>query len=133
MNNLTFHHVGFAARDMEATIAEFEALGHVRQTEVIVDPVQGVQLCFLSLPGGAAIELVAPAGDSSPVDKYLRKNGNIAYHFCYETPDIQASIEWLQGRNYMLVLAPTPAIAFQNRPIAFLYNGDAGLIELLQA
>jgi methylmalonyl-CoA/ethylmalonyl-CoA epimerase len=130
---MKFHHIGFATKNIDASLTSFQKLGHVALTDIIIDELQGVKLCFLSLTDGTTLELVAPASETSPVHKYISKNGNIPYHFCYQVDNLAETISDLTKQRYILVSKPTPAIAFQHRLVAFLYHPNTGLIELLEA
>ncbi len=61
-------------------------------------PEHGVSVVFVRLPN-AAIELLQPLGEASPIANFLKKNpsGGV-HHICLEVPDIQASSgrQWLR-------------------------------------
>jgi methylmalonyl-CoA/ethylmalonyl-CoA epimerase len=129
---MKLHHYGFAAKSIEKSLREFEKLGYKAVSEQIHDPVQGVNLLFINNGYDHLIELVSPAGEESPVTKILGKNGSSLYHICYEVAHLDTVIDDLKSKRFIVVLPPTPAIAFQNRNISFLYNPSTGLIELLE-
>jgi methylmalonyl-CoA/ethylmalonyl-CoA epimerase len=96
------------------------------------DPIQNVSVCLMSRGwGDPMIELVAPLGPKSPVDRILRSGGG-TYHVCYEVVDIRAAIEHLVSHDALLVSGPDPAVAFGGREIAWLMTGVNLLVELLQ-
>jgi methylmalonyl-CoA/ethylmalonyl-CoA epimerase len=95
--------------------------------------VQNVRIAFLEKAGNPLLELVQPMDKTSPVCGTLRKVGVSAYHFCYETNDMQKCIETLEQQRFKVIVNPVEAIAFANRKISFLYHIDVGLIELLEA
>ena len=78
------------------------------------------------------IELVSPLDDNSPVRSILNKMRTTPYHTCYEIPIIEETIKDLKKQRFILIQKPTPAIAFNNRRIAFLFHKNFGLIELLE-
>lgn len=131
---MKLHHYGYAVKSIEKSLKEFEKLGYRATSEVITDPIQGVKLLFINNGSDHLIELVSPIdGEAeSPVTKILRKNGATLYHVCYEVEDIELSINDLKSKRYIVVLNPTPAVAFDNRRISFLYNPNLGLIEILE-
>jgi methylmalonyl-CoA/ethylmalonyl-CoA epimerase len=133
MKRFAFHHVGIAVRDLAKSIPVYESLFEYRLTSgPFDDPIQNVSVCFLSRgEGDAALELVAPLGPNSPVDRLLKKGGG-PYHICYEVPDINLAVTDLVSKGSMLLSGPVPAVAFEMREIAWLMT-EAGLIELLQA
>lgn len=131
---MKLHHYGYAVKSIEKSLKEFEKLGYVAKSEVITDVVQRVNLLFVNNGSDHLIELVAPIDEKieSPVTKILKKNGATLYHICYEVESIEETINDLKSKRYMVLLNPTPAVAFNNRRISFLYNPNLGLIEILE-
>jgi methylmalonyl-CoA/ethylmalonyl-CoA epimerase len=78
------------------------------------------------------MELVAPLGPESPIDRILKRGGG-TYHVCYEVPDINAAIAHLVGQGSFLISGPVPAVAFEMREIAWLMTEVNLLVELVQA
>lgn len=126
------HHYGVATKSIVKSVKAFESLGYSSCSEVIFDPIQGVNLLFLKNENDHLIELVEAAQADNPVSKILAKAGTSLYHICYEVENILESITVLKKQRFMVVLEPTPAIAFDNKKISFLYNPALGLIELLE-
>jgi methylmalonyl-CoA/ethylmalonyl-CoA epimerase len=131
LEEFSFHHVGIAVKSIENTAAQYTAAGW-SLTGTVHDPIQGVRIAFLERSGFPRLELVAGAGEASPVNNILKKNGVAPYHFCYETADLEAAIAELERREYRALGSPVPAVAFGGRRICFLWHADTGLIELLQ-
>ena len=134
MEHFVFHHVGIAVRNLTEAISLYNNLF---QYELISgpfdDPIQNVSVCFLSRgTGDTVLELVAPLGENSPVDRYIKKGGG-PYHLCYQVPDIQAAIDELTGKGSFLLSGPVPAVAFEMREIAWLMTEVDLLVELVQA
>ena len=134
MENFTFHHIGIAVRDLKFAIASYESVfGYRLLSGPFNDPIQGVAVCFMRMGAGdPTIELVAPLGPGSPVDRVLKRGGG-TYHMCYEVPDLNKAIDEMRERNAILLGEPAPAVAFGMRNIAWLMSDDANLlVELLQ-
>src|ERR1035438_7511186 len=95
MERFQFHHVGVAVRDLGKAIPIYKTLfGYELTSGPFDDPIQKVSVCFLSRgQGDTALELVAPLGPDSPIDRTLQKGGG-AYHVCYQVPDIRAAIDY---------------------------------------
>ena len=74
---------------------------------------------------------VEPVGDDSFVAASL-KNGQKLVHMCFTTPDIEASIEASKRSGFVCIAKPVPAVAFDNRRIAWLVSLKFGLVELLE-
>ena len=101
--------------------------------KIFHDPVQRVNVTFLSMPGtDAQMELVEPAGTQSPVLAFLDKGGGL-HHLCYEVENCEAAICSMRKRGSMIVKRPKPAVAFQGRRIAWVLTSEKLLIELLEA
>jgi methylmalonyl-CoA/ethylmalonyl-CoA epimerase len=134
MEKFAFHHIGVAVRDLSKAIPSYKALfGYELTYGPFDDPIQNVSVCFLSRGAGdTVLELVAPLGPNSPIDRNLKKGGG-PYHVCYEVPDIHSAIAHLTGQGSFLLSDPVPAVAFGMRPIAWLMTGTELLVELVQA
>jgi methylmalonyl-CoA/ethylmalonyl-CoA epimerase len=134
MDRFTFHHIGVAVRDMQGAIPIYKNLfGYDLISGPFDDPIQNVSVCFLSRgEGDTVIELVAPLGPNSPVDRTLKKGGG-TYHVCYQVPDIQQAIDHLREQGSFLLSGPVPAVAFEMREIAWLMTEVDLLVELVQA
>jgi methylmalonyl-CoA/ethylmalonyl-CoA epimerase len=133
MNKFAFHHVGIAVRDLQAAIPNYKSLfGYNLISGPFDDPIQKVSVCFLSRgEGDPALELVAPLGPNSPIDRILKKGGG-TYHICYHVPDIEGAIAHLTEQGSFLVSGPVPAVAFDMRQIAWLMTDVNLLVELVQ-
>ena len=134
MTAFEFHHFGVAVRKLDEAIAVFGNLfGYKLTSGPFDDPIQNVSVCFLSRGNGdPAIELVAPLGPNSPIDRTLKKGGG-TYHICYQVPDIRGAIEHLTGLGSFLLSGPVPAVAFGMREIAWLMTEADLLVELVEA
>ena len=126
------HHYGLATKSITKSVKMFRALGYSECSDVIFDPLQGVNLLFLKNENDHLIELVEPAEAENPVSKILAKSGSSLYHICYEIDNIDEKIEELKQQRFTQIMPPTPAIAFDGRKICFFYNSTLGLIELLE-
>jgi methylmalonyl-CoA/ethylmalonyl-CoA epimerase len=130
---MTLHHYGFATNDVDKTAAQYELFGFRKlDKEPIIDPIQNVKLLFLQKENSHTIELVQPISLDSPVSNIIQKAGPSLYHICYEVDSIQQSKAELRQNGFIAIGDLTPAIAFKNRLICFLYNKHVGLIELLE-
>jgi methylmalonyl-CoA/ethylmalonyl-CoA epimerase len=129
-----FHHVGVAVRNIQEAIANYQNLFDYKLISgPFDDPIQNVSVCFLSRgEGDTTIELVAPLGPNSPIDRTLKKGGG-TYHVCYQVQDMNAAMEHLTERGSLLLSGPVPAVAFELREIAWLMTETELLVELVQA
>ena len=132
MINMEFHHIGIAVKDISKT-AEIYVKGGFMRSEVTFDPIQNVNICWLTKEGMPTIELLAPVDETSPINKILEKNGVTPYHICYTVPNIVVAVLDLKKLKYVVVSNPVKAPAINNSKVAFLFNKNIGLIELVES
>ncbi len=98
------------------------------------DPIQKVAVNFLTTSDHDAveIELIAPLTEDSPIRAMLAKGGGGAYHLCFETNDLEAALNHARKNGCIIVSGPVPAVAFQNRRIAWIYTSSRQLFELVE-
>ena len=126
-----FHHIGMAVYDIEATAAVYVQGGYHRSS-TIYDPVQNVNICWLTREGNPIIELVSPVDDTSPICKTKKKNGVNPYHVCYAVQDMEEASMKLRRMRYVQVSKPASAVAFNGSRVAFFFNKAVGLVELVE-
>ena len=114
-------HVGVAVRSIDDTL---------ENANKVTDPIQRVHVAFMKLHN-VVIELVEPVDGDSPVTRYL-DNGQTFYHLCYRVPDIESAIKAARKHGFYCIAKPVPAVAFENRKIAWLYSRTYGLFELVE-
>lgn len=128
------HHVGFAILSIENEISAFRSsILASWDGKIFHDPLQKVRVTFLQTPRptDALIELVEPAADDSPVGQFLKRGGGL-HHLCYEVPDLDAHLEKMRAGGGVVVKPPLPAIAFENRRIAWVVTRQKLLLEFLE-
>lgn len=125
-------HWGFIIDSIDKSIKQFNALGWTLVQREI-DELRKVELAFLINNEGLQIELVMPLNENSVVYSYLKKQRNSFYHICYTTENLDNTINELSLSGFLLIDAPKPAVAFNNKRVAFLYSKFAGMIELLES
>lgn len=131
---MEIHHVGYAVKNMDKAITEFLNLGYSLKGDTVEDTYRNVLIQFIENKG-YLIELICKnnSEEYSPVDDILKKNkGAIPYHLCYETDNISLKINELCDKKYILIESEKEAVAIEYRKVAFLYNKDIGIIELVQ-
>ena len=132
MINMTFHHIGVAVFDIDATATLYEQNGYKRSV-TIFDPIQNVNVCWLTKIDAPIVELLAPVDEGSPVNNILKKSGVSPYHCCYVVDKLDDMVLELRKQGYIVVSKPAEAIAFNNSRVCFLYNKNIGLMELVEA
>lgn len=131
--NLQLHHFGLLVKDIEkASIRYVRSFGYQIYSAVIHDPLQTAFVRFLVLPEERTfLELISPDGPASLLQNALKKNGGI-HHVCYATRDIADSIDHLRENGSVVISEPKPAVAFNQRKIAWLMTPDHLLLELVE-
>jgi methylmalonyl-CoA/ethylmalonyl-CoA epimerase len=131
--DLRLHHFGVLVKDLEKAKNRYVgSFGYEVKSEVIHDPLQTAFVQFLRLPQQPTyLELISPDGPQSVLQLALKKNGGV-HHVCYTTPDLCAAIEQFTNDGNILVSEPKPAVAFNQRKIAWLMTRDYLLFELVQ-
>ena len=132
LKNFKFHHIGVAVKDIEATASVYEQGGYKRSGSVF-DPIQNVNICWLTKEGMPTVELLAPVDEKSPVNKTLEKVGVAPYHCCYAVDNLEEAIVELRKQRYVIVSKPAEAVAFKGSRVCFLFNKNVGLIELAES
>jgi methylmalonyl-CoA/ethylmalonyl-CoA epimerase len=130
MGDLEFHHIGIACRTLDIERRDHELLGYRAEGELFEDPKQRIRGLFMTL-GPMRVELLEPLAQGSPLDSYLKRGIKI-YHQCFLCSDIAESIQDLEAAGARVVSPPQPAVAFDNRPIAFLLLPSQMLVELVE-
>ena len=131
LESMKFHHIGVAVKSIDATAAMYEGAGY-RMSDIVFDPIQNVNICWLTKESAPIVELLAPVDDTSPVCKTLEKNGVTPYHCCYVVDNLDEAVKKLRKERYVLTSKPEPAVAFCGSKVCFLYNKNVGLIELVE-
>lgn len=129
---MKFHHIGMAVKSIDATAAMYEDGGY-RMSDIIFDPIQNVDICWLTKEGAPIIELLAPVDETSPVNKTLEKVGVSPYHCCYVVDKLEDAVAELRKQRYIMVSKPAEAVAFCGSRVCFLFNKNVGLIELVES
>lgn len=132
LESFKFHHIGVAVKSIDDTAAIYVAGGYTR-SEALFDPIQDVNICWLTKEGMPTVELLAPQDENSPVNKILEKNGVTPYHTCYIVDNLEDAAKALRKMKYVMVSKPEKAVAIHNCQVCFLFNKNIGLIELVEA
>lgn len=133
-NGLSFHHVGYVVRSIQAAAAGFTgSLALEWDGRVIHDPLQTVCVSFFHprAAGTPAIELVEPAGTGSSVQRFLERGGGL-HHVCFEVDSLDRQLERTKANRDLIVRPPAPAVAFEGRRIAWVYTKNKLLVEYLE-
>lgn len=128
------HHLGFVVSSISAAAEEFAlSMSAHWDGEIIHDPIQRVRVAFFKSTDARnpVFELVEPASEASPVCNFLKKGGGL-HHVCYEIDDLELGLSAARGVGLVVVADPVPAVAFDDRRIAWICSKRRLLIELLE-
>jgi methylmalonyl-CoA/ethylmalonyl-CoA epimerase len=134
LNPLRLHHMGYVVASIDAAMPGFvRSLGATWNGRVFHDHNQKVSVAFLTTrPEDAQVELVEPAGDDSPVLRFLREKGGGLHHACYEVAALEYQLSEFRARGAVIAKRPKPAVAFDGRRIAWVITAEKFLVELLE-
>ena len=128
----TIDHIGIAVGDLGESLSFFrDALGlELDEPEDV--PAQRVRAHFLQA-GEAAIELVEPTADDSPIAKFIARRGAGIHHLALRVDDIVAALAELKARGVRLI-DETPRTGAHHSLVAFIHPSSAHgvLVELKQ-
>ena len=133
---MKIHHFGIACENIRKSKKHYEELGFQVASELITDSDRNLDYLFLK-NGEILIELISK-NDSmlrSDIDIILEQKkivGNKIYHIGYASTNIELDVINLVQQGYKLIKAPSPAIAVDNRRVAFLIHVDLGVVELVE-
>jgi methylmalonyl-CoA/ethylmalonyl-CoA epimerase len=130
----TLHHIGFVVSSIRDEIEGFtSSVGATWNGEIFDDPLQQVRVTFLQPASAneAAIELIEPTLDNSPVSRFLERGGGL-HHLCYEVDDLEDALKLARARGSLVVKQPLPAVAFRGRRIAWVVTRNRLVIEYLE-
>ena len=132
---VTFHHLGFVVKAIEPVAERFGvAFGGIWDGTITHDPLQRVRVAFLTAPEGPTpfqLELVEPAGEESPVARFLESGGGL-HHVCYEVDSLDMFLPLCRSAGILPISEPAPAVAFGGRRIVWVYTPERLLVEYLE-
>lgn len=129
---MKLHHVGVVVKDIVSSGEDYaRLLGMVADSEIFTDPIQKVRVQFWRSDQGSLVELIEPVGTDSPAWRDAQKGGGLN-HLCFETSDIERTIQESLQKGAMVAREIAPAVAFGGRRIVFLYFLELGLVEFVE-
>jgi methylmalonyl-CoA/ethylmalonyl-CoA epimerase len=126
------NHIAIAVPDLAAAAAKYRDLlgADVHQPHDL--PEHGVTVVFVQLEN-TKLELMAPLGANSPIQKFLDANPSGAiHHVCYEVPDLASAARTLTEAGARILGDGKPRIGAHGLPVLFIHpkDFDGTLIEL---
>jgi methylmalonyl-CoA/ethylmalonyl-CoA epimerase len=126
-------HIGIAVSDLENSIKSYSKLGFEAVGPIYKDLDRNVCIQFMT-NNSYRIELISTDNQStpSPIENIIKKSRNVMYHFCYIVDDLEFEVARLRNDGFALIQSAKPAIALDQKLVAFLFNNETGIIELLE-
>ncbi len=125
-------HVGIAVADLDAAVAWYEQMfgATVAHRERIES--DGVEEALIKV-ADSYIQLLQPYTDTSPLAKYMAKNGEGIHHVGYRVADCDQVLEAVKGQGAR-VIDEQPRPGSRHTTVAFVHpKGAFGtLIELVE-
>ena len=126
------HHIGYLTKDLDNAIKNLEFLGYQVIRPICNDSLRRCDICFLQNES-TCIELVSPHKGNPDFKSLQKKVGNGPYHICYIADDFSNDIkDFEKSEGWLMIKKPQEAPAIDNRKVAFFYNSDIGIIEILE-
>lgn len=130
---MIFHHIGIFVPSIEEGRRQIEAMFPIeRCSEVFNDNALAVKIQFLWDHSGICYEIVAPFGDKNPVSGLLAKRTNLLNHVAYLVTDMDEALRKMNETRCLQITPPTPAVAFDLRPVCFLMTRLGFIVELIE-
>jgi len=125
-------HVAIAVSDLDEALEEFKELFGIEPLSREVVAEQGVEEAMLPV-GGSFLQLLQPLSSSSPVARFLQKQGEGLHHIAIAVTSIDDALAHLKARGARLV-DEQPRTGGGGHRIAFVHPATlAGtLIELVE-
>ena len=134
MTILRIDHVGIAVADLDQAIAFYRDTFGILSVHEEVNADQGVREAMLAVGEGTSrIQLLAPLSQTSPIAKFLDRNGPGLQQLAYTVDDVEAVSEELRAKGLRL-LYDQPKRGTAGSRINFVHPKDAGgvLVELVE-
>lgn len=121
-------HVGLAVTSVGTLLPFLRDVLHMKEVEV--NDTDGAKIAGVAA-GDTLVELLEPAVEGSPIDRYVRKRGPGIHHICLSVDDLDSVLERCVQAGIRLI-DRTPRVGAEGKRIAFIHPESTGgiLIEL---
>ena len=130
------HHIGIACHNINESLKTYIDLGYQIEKHLVTDSSRNLDYIFIKNES-TIIELIGKSNNKnkSDIDSIIassKMGSDSIYHICYECVNISLKIEELTSIGFKILKHPKPALACDNRMVAFLFHNQIGMIELIQ-
>ena len=124
-------HVVVAVKDMEASVAKYEAIFGAPVSDRSEAPPAGMKMAFFRFPG-SYVELVSNLGDTGPIAQRLATRGEGVHLVAMKVDNLEATLADLRAKGVRLVGDPGPGNPVQGQ--VFVHPQETGgvLTQLVQ-
>lgn len=130
---MKFHHIGLFVADLDAGRRHLQGLLPIAATSAVIeDAGLKVRVQFCTDQSGVRYELVAPFGESNPVDGALASGKGILNHVAYTVADLDAALTAVRAQGCIPLGRPQPAVAFGGQRVMFFMSPLRFIIELIE-
>jgi len=128
----SLNHIGIAVQDLESSLEIFQKLLQIKNVHYEIVEDQKVKIASFEI-GSVRIELTQATEETSPIAKFISKNGEGIHHLAFETDNITSELQRLKSENFRLI-DETPRDGAHNMLISFLHpkSTNSVLIEICQ-
>lgn len=128
---MVIDHISFAVKDLEEGIRYWNRVFGYRQlTGVVANSLQKVKVVFLCKEDSINVKLIEPVEDNQSLQNFVNRGGGF-HHICFRCDDIRSTMQDLNAKGLITLVAPQPGEAFNNHSIAFLLGKYGMNIELI--
>lgn len=128
----SLNHIGIAVQDLESSLEIFQKLLQIKNVHYEIVEDQKVKIASFEI-GSVRIELTQATEETSPIAKFISKNGEGIHHLAFETDNITNELQRLKFESFRLI-DETPRDGAHNMLISFLHpkSTNSVLIEICQ-
>jgi methylmalonyl-CoA epimerase len=95
------HHVGIVVGDIDAAVAQYEALGFHGGERFMMTEQGVIAVTFHAGPG--FVELIQPTDPDGAIGRFLAKRGDGMHHVAYRVHDLQGTLNRLAAAGVRLI------------------------------
>jgi methylmalonyl-CoA/ethylmalonyl-CoA epimerase len=132
MANIRLSHIGVIVKDIKEFSRTLEDIFGARPVSETVKDTE--QKAFLKMykSGESFIELISPASEDSNVQTALKRMGEGLAHLCFETDNLEETLDLVRKHGALVFTKPTPAVLFNRRKVAFAILPNKMIVEFLE-
>jgi methylmalonyl-CoA/ethylmalonyl-CoA epimerase len=124
-------HISFAVKNIDNGIIYWnQTFGYKQFTRVVINSLQKVKVVFLSKKNSITVKLIEPLENNQSLINFVNRGGGF-HHICFRCDDVPATMNELNEKGLLTLVAPQPGEAFNNKNIAFMLAKYGMNIELI--